>query len=512
MQEGDLVKVDLGKCIGCSLCSQTCPVGAITVINKKAVIGENCVECKACSRVCPKNALIPETSDIPDTIQCDSCPIKCRIKLGNTGACFRYTNRGGKLVRNVTLNFLSDVKDIIGKEPDPYIRKPLVTAIGAGTTYPDYRPAPHIVKHSVGGIEVITAVTEAPLSYSGIKLKIDTEINLGEETAPVLFNKRIVGHLCTEEYGAKILSIGGVNQLTGQDGFTVARCITNLANKQSVNLKVKGGANLEIQVGQPPVINGEESKKMRIGCGSATAGLLAPYIKNAADEVIVLDSHITSLFTEHEAGRFLGVKPSGIHLKFRRSTPGRYFGEHGNGWGGTPIKDPRDVIESIDMDLAHVGMTVLITETNGERAAMFWVTDKGQLEKVTLSNEAQEFIEQIQSNCEPSRVSGIYIGGAGGSLRAGVAKYPIRLTHAIHSNKAVLTVGGASTYILPGGNIVFMVDVEKVKLNAFSWVPTPAVVVPIEITMKAEDYLQMGGHIQQIKSLEELKRYVKQWS
>lgn len=505
------MKIDLEQCIGCVLCTQTCPIKAITVVNKKAVIGENCVECGACARVCPTEALMPETEPIPDTVECDSCPIKCQIKTGKTGACFRYTNREGKLVRNVPLHLLEDVKDVIGEEPAPAIRRPPVTAIGAGTTYPDYRPAPHIIQHKVKGVDVITAVTEAPLSYSGIKIKIDTERNLGEETTPILFNKRVVGHLCTEEYGSKILSIGGVNRLTGGDGFTVARCITELANKQMVKLKVKGGPELEIQVGKPPIIDGEETKKMRIGCGSATAGLLAPYMKQAADEVIVLDSHITSLFTEHEAGRFLGTKPSGIRLRFRRSTPGRYFGEPGTGWGGTPIEDPRDVIDSIDMKLAYPGMTVLITETTGERTAMFRITTKGELEEIPLSAEARQFIDQILSSCEPSRVSGIYIGGAGGSLRAGVANYPIRLTQAVHSNKAVLTVGGASTFILPGGNITFMVDVEKVKVNAFSWIPTPAIVVPIEITMKLEDYLEIGGHTESIKTLEELKQYIKKW-
>ncbi len=505
------MKVDLEKCIGCVLCSQTCPVGAIKVVDKKAIIGEECVECGACLRVCPKEALIPEAGPIADAVQCDCCPIKCQIKPGKTGACFRYTNQNGKLVRNAPLHTFAEVKDIVGEGPHPSIQRPLITGIGAGTTYPDYRPAPHIVKHKVNGVEVVTAVSEAPLSYSGIKIKIDTEYNLGEETAPVIFNKREVGHLCTEEYGSKILSIGGVNRLTGKDGFMVAKCITELANKQRVKLKIKGGADLEIQVGQPPIINGEEAKMMRVGCGSATAGLFAPYMKKAADEVIVIDSHITSLFTEHEAGRFLGTKPSGVRLKFRRSTPGRYFGEHGNGWGGTPIEEPQDVIESIDMNLAHPGMTILITEATGEKAAMFRLDGKGRLEKIPLSPEAQEFVELVHSSCEPSRVSGIYIGGAGGSLRAGVANYPIKLTQAIHNNQAVLTVGGAPTFVLPGGGITFLVDVEKVKLNAFSWVPTPAIVVPIEITMKLEDYLKIGGHIESIKTLEELEQYIKNW-
>ena len=65
--------------------------------------------------------------------------------------------------------------------------------------------------------------------------------------------------------------------------------------------------------------------------------------------------------------------------------------------------------------------------------------------------------------------------------------------------KARLTVGGASTFLLPGGGINFMVDVEKVMPGAFTWVPTPAIVCPIEYTMTLEDFREMGGHIEAIK-------------
>ena len=36
--------------------------------------------------------------------------------------------------------------------------------------------------------------------------------------------------------------------------------------------------------------------------------------------------------------------------------------------------------------------------------------------------------------------------------------------------KARLTIGGAPVFILPGGGINFMVDVEKVMQGAFTWV------------------------------------------
>src|SRR5579884_4559620 len=34
-----------------------------------------------------------------DAIRCDACPVLCYIKPGRTGACDRYGNRDGQLVR-----------------------------------------------------------------------------------------------------------------------------------------------------------------------------------------------------------------------------------------------------------------------------------------------------------------------------------------------------------------------------------------------------------------------------
>jgi hypothetical protein len=70
-------------------------------------------------------------------------------------------------------------------------------------------------------------------------------------------------------------------------------------------------------------------------------------------------------------------------------------------------------------------------------------------------------------------------------------------------------VGGAPTYILPGGGISFLVDVEKVKVRAFAYVPTPATVVPLEYTMRLDEYLEMGGHGESIRKLEDVLRELK---
>jgi len=41
-----------------------------------------------------------------DVIRCDACPVLCRIRKGQSGACDRYANLDGKLVRSDPLVIL----------------------------------------------------------------------------------------------------------------------------------------------------------------------------------------------------------------------------------------------------------------------------------------------------------------------------------------------------------------------------------------------------------------------
>ena len=94
-------------------------------------------------------------------------------------------------------------------------------------------------------------------------------------------------------------------------------------------------------------------------------------------------------------------------------------------------------------------------------------------------------VERIGENCEPALCTVLFMGGAGGSLRAGVTENPVNLTRSVRQALTRVTCGGAPVYVWPGGGITFMVDVSRLPRHAFGYVPTPALVAPIEFTMRA---------------------------
>ena len=260
-------------------------------------------------------------------VRCDACPILCRIKPGKLGACDRYANENGTLVRTDPLVLTERALDA-GAPVVPFAGEAIadwdgraftsdrtfVTGIGSGTTYPDYKPAPFIVAAEYEGVDTVTVVSEGIFSYCGAKVKIDTDRHLGPECATIRAEGEPVGHVTTAEYGSQMLAIGGVNQLTGgtrRAGRITCETLLALCNREAVELAIDGGATVVAQAGRAPLVNGVEERRMRAGCGSATIGMFARQWHGHVDEVIVVDDHITGVLTEHQAGACLGMAPAG---------------------------------------------------------------------------------------------------------------------------------------------------------------------------------------------------------
>ena len=118
-----------------------------------------------------------------DKVNCDACPILCRISSGKTGSCDRYGNIDGKLKRMdpviLTQKAINQNQAIVpfGEQTHQWDESLLVrdvpinpesifpTAVGAGTTYPDYKPAPFIIGSKHDDVDMVTVVTEGIFSY-----------------------------------------------------------------------------------------------------------------------------------------------------------------------------------------------------------------------------------------------------------------------------------------------------------------------------------------------------------
>ena len=454
----------------------------------------------------------------PEKIRCDACPVMCYIAEGRVGACDRYANHAGVLVRLDPLTVLTSQTRLVpflgadGAEQDwdgDVIKghRTFVTAIGAGTTYPDYKPAPFIVSQQVDGVDMVTVVTEGIFSYCGVKVKIDTDRHIGAERAMVRVAGEGIGHVMTGEYGSKMLSLGGVDHLTGgskAEGRVTCDALLRLCNREPVDVQIDDGATVLVQAGQPPIINGLPERLMRVGCGSATIGMFAQQWLGQVDEVVVVDDHITGVLSEHQAGRLLNVPATGIRLRGRRSTPGRYFqvAAPGTGWGGTNIDDPLSILKPFDPKRAWPGLRLLMISTTGEQWAYYQLDESLVPVRAEAPAALRASAERIAENCEPSLCSVLFMGGAGGSLRAGVTTNPVRLTRSVKDTLTYVSCGGAEAYVWPGGGITFMVDVMKMPKNSFGYVPTPALVAPIEFTLRLSDYAALGGHIDHIRPVE----------
>jgi len=453
-----------------------------------------------------------------DAIRCDACPVLCYIKPGRTGACDRYGNRDGQLVR-LDPHVLLDRAVARGESVVPFLERErewdgnvvrghnsFVTAIGAGTTYPDYKPAPFIISSEVEGVDMVTVVTEGIFSYCGVKLKIDTDRHLGPETNLVRAQGEPVGHVTTSEYGSQMLSLGGVRHLTGgtrHEGTVTCATLLDLCNGRAVELSVDEGATVTVQAGKAPIVDGVQEERMRVGCGSATIGMFAKQWFNKVDEVVVVDDHITGVLSEHQAGKLLGIPESGIKVKGRRSTPGRYFqvAEPGTAWGGTSIQDPLSILKNFNPKIAWPGLRLLMVSTTGEHHAYFELDEALRPVEKSLPASLSESVARIKENCEPALCTVLFMAGAGGSLRAGVTENPVRLTYSVRDALTRVTCGGAPVYVWPGGGITFMVDVTRMPENAFGYVPTPALVAPIEFTLKMAGYAALGGYVGEVRSL-----------
>lgn len=502
---GNLCRIVTDKCVGCGICARNCPNNAIAIIDRKAAINNNCVGCNICFKVCRKEAV--EKVDVPeDNVTCNSCPVHCSIPEGCLGSCQRFRNENGKLIRIEPINIVDPAEiqiDPLSKLPN----RPLLLGFGAGTNlYSTNVPAKIVAEAKVGDVDVVSCVTETVLSFNGARVKVDTDENIGSNGSPIRRNGVIVGYVNTAEYGSRMLYFGGAELNTGDGGFMVTRTVSDLLNKRSVTVSTDTVKSLTLQHGKPPIVDGKCAEFMRIGCGSMVSSAYAPHWMKVVDECITIDYDITAKMSTHTtSGLRYGLRDSGITPAGTYSSPGRWFGEPGPGWGGSAIMEPEEIFSDVDKTKAWPGMRVIVTEPTVERAAYFEANEDLDLVRKPIPPEVQAVIDLIHSNCEPCLCNVSVCAGFGGGVRNVISRIsPINVNNALKAGKLLYTICGQPVHIWEGGGITAECSVDGCPEGAFSWVPTPAGVTPLEVTMTRETYEEIGGYMEAIRPIDEL--------
>ena len=413
----------------------------------------------ACERSPPRNERMAPTRS-------SATPARCcaRSATGKTGACDRYANRerragarrsgGAAAPRRWRATTPALVPFAARRRPS---RRPTApTPAGAATCctptrcsspasarpppIPTTSPRPSSSPRRHDGVDMVTVVTEGIFSYCSFKVKIDTDRCLGPEQANVRCKGEVVGHVTTAEYGSQMLSLGGVHHLTGgskKEGRITVRDDAGARQQAGrSSCTIDGGAQVRRS---RPAARRSSTASRSSACAWAAARPRSASSRSScygqADEVVVVDDHITGVLTEHQAGRCLDMRAVG-HQDARPQVdagallpgrqPGHRLGRH---------RHRRSAVHHRRLGSrgrAWPGLRLLMVSTTGEHAA--WYVLDEQLRAASSSRcrpRCARVVERIGENCEPSLTTVLFLGGAGGSLRAGVTENPVLLTRSI---------------------------------------------------------------------------------
>jgi Fe-S-cluster-containing hydrogenase component 2 len=116
--------VNQDMCVGCGICVDECPVGAIEQDeeNKAFIKDDNCIRCGKCHDVCPKDAVRHDSEKIPEEVEGNMVNVKNLMEnYSEFDECqqfiermIRYFNKEKK-VADLTIGELENMKESMSK-------------------------------------------------------------------------------------------------------------------------------------------------------------------------------------------------------------------------------------------------------------------------------------------------------------------------------------------------------------------------------------------------------------
>jgi hypothetical protein len=134
-------------------------------------------------------------------------------------------------------------------------------------------------------------------------------------------------------------------------------------------------------------------------------------VARLVDEVVVVDDHITGVLTEHQAGRCLDMRRSGMKAcagasPRRALLPG---GQPRHRLGRHRHRRPAAIIEGWDAEAAWPGLRLLMVSTTGEHAAWYVLDEHLQPRAARCPPRWRGIVERIGENCEPSLCTVLFV-------------------------------------------------------------------------------------------------------